>query len=160
MTPYFLYFLYLIWWTHFTRSTCSMYCRLSVNNYVYPSIFLHIHGHGVYLTLSCSIMKRKFKQWWSTIPPISTKQAFTSDLNTLNMKKRLVTMIYDVRNPGPGLWQVHIVGGLYHLMGSPPSPFDNWISNCNTYIYMYNKQTKRNCCKLLFQIYFRSTYVI
>jgi len=26
-------------------------------------------------------MKRKFKQWWSSIPPISTKQTITSHLN-------------------------------------------------------------------------------
>ena len=25
-------------------------------------------------------MKRKFKQWWSTIPPISTKQTILSEL--------------------------------------------------------------------------------
>jgi hypothetical protein len=31
-----------------------------------------------------AIMKRKFKRWWSTIPPISTKQKFTSYLNSLN----------------------------------------------------------------------------
>jgi len=26
-------------------------------------------------------MKRKFKQWWSSIPPISTKRTTTSHLN-------------------------------------------------------------------------------
>ena len=34
------------------------------------------------------IMKRKFKQWWSSIPPILTKQTITSHLNrtyVLNM---------------------------------------------------------------------------
>jgi len=31
-------------------------------------------------------MKRKFKQWWSTIPSISTKQTITSHLNSLNTK--------------------------------------------------------------------------
>jgi len=28
--------------------------------------------------------KRMFKQWWSTTPPISTKQTTTSHLNSLN----------------------------------------------------------------------------
>jgi len=32
-------------------------------------------------------MKRKFKQWWSTIPPISTKWTIISHLNSLNIKK-------------------------------------------------------------------------
>ena len=30
--------------------------------------------------------KRKIKQWWSTIPPISTKQTTTPHLKPLNMK--------------------------------------------------------------------------
>jgi hypothetical protein len=34
------------------------------------------------------IIKRKFKQWWSTIPPISTKRTITSNLNSLNTKKK------------------------------------------------------------------------
>jgi len=28
----------------------------------------------------------KFKQWWSTIPPISTKRTITSRLHSLNTK--------------------------------------------------------------------------
>ena len=32
-------------------------------------------------------MKRKFKQWWSTIPSTSTKQTITSHLNLLSTKK-------------------------------------------------------------------------
>jgi hypothetical protein len=35
------------------------------------------------------IMKRKFNQWWSTIPPISTKRTITSHFNSLNSKKGL-----------------------------------------------------------------------
>jgi hypothetical protein len=45
-------------------------------------------------------MERKFKQWSSTITPISTKRAITSHLNSLNTKK---TTTYDVGNPGPSL---------------------------------------------------------
>ena len=30
------------------------------------------------------IMKEKIKEWWSSIPPISTKQTSTSHLNSLN----------------------------------------------------------------------------
>ena len=73
------------------------------------------------------IMKWKFKQWWSTLPPISTKQTITSKQwwstkQTITSKqwwstipplstKWIVehknnTMTYDVWNPGPGLTQV------------------------------------------------------
>ena len=44
--------------------------------------------------------KRKLKQWWSSIPPLST--TWTSHLNSLHTKK---TMTYDIGNPSPGLGQ-------------------------------------------------------
>ena len=44
-------------------------------------------------------MKRKFKQWWSTIPPILTKRTITYHLNSLNTKKKPTT--YDFGKPGP-----------------------------------------------------------
>jgi hypothetical protein len=60
--------------------------------------------------------KRKFKQRWSSIPPISTKQTIISRLNSWNIKK---TMTYDVVNPGPGLGQAQKCGvELNKLMGS------------------------------------------
>jgi len=36
---------------------------------------------------SSYFMKRKLKQWWSTIPPISTKRTSISNLKSLNMKR-------------------------------------------------------------------------
>jgi hypothetical protein len=54
-------------------------------------------------------MKRKIKQWWSIIPPISTKQTITSVPNSLNTK---MTTIYDVGNSYPGLVQNTNVAGL------------------------------------------------
>ena len=48
------------------------------------------------------IVKRKLKQWWSTIQQISTKWTIASYLKSLNIKK---TTTYDVGNPGPGLVQ-------------------------------------------------------
>jgi hypothetical protein len=48
-------------------------------------------------------MKGKFKQWWSIIPPRSTKQTITSHRNWLNTKKGTTT--YGVGNSGPGLGQ-------------------------------------------------------
>jgi hypothetical protein len=61
-------------------------------------------------------MKRKFKQWWLTIPTISTKWRIASHLNSLNTKK---TMTDDVVNPGPGLGQAQKVVELNRLMGHP-----------------------------------------
>jgi hypothetical protein len=46
-----------------------------------------------------NINKRKYKQRWSTIPPISTKQTTSSHLKPLNIKQ---TMTHDVGNPSPG----------------------------------------------------------
>jgi hypothetical protein len=45
-------------------------------------------------------MKRKVKQRWSTIPPISTKRTITFHLNSLYTKKTTS----DGGNPGPGLF--------------------------------------------------------
>jgi hypothetical protein len=47
-----------------------------------------------------AIMKRKVKQRWSTIPPISTKRTITFHLNSLYTKKTTS----DGGNPGPGLF--------------------------------------------------------
>jgi hypothetical protein len=46
------------------------------------------------------IIQRKFKQCWSTFPPISTKQTTTFYLKSLNTKK---ITTYDDGNPSPGL---------------------------------------------------------
>jgi len=46
-------------------------------------------------------MKRKFKQCWSTIPPVSTKQTITSRIKSLNIKKD-----HDVGNPGTKICHV------------------------------------------------------
>jgi hypothetical protein len=42
----------------------------------------------------------KFKQWWQTILPISTKRIITFHLKLFNTKR---TTTYDVGNLGPGL---------------------------------------------------------
>ena len=47
-------------------------------------------------------IKRNFKQWWSTILPISTKHTITSHLKWLNKKEH---MIYDFENTVPGFVQ-------------------------------------------------------
>ena len=52
-------------------------------------------------------MKRKFKQSWSTIPPISTKQTITSQLNSLSTKKNTARCNI---NPDPCLGQAQKYG--------------------------------------------------
>jgi len=49
------------------------------------------------------ILKRKFEQWWSAIPPISAKQTITSQLNCL-----LVLHFYSVKS----IWGTSL-GGIY-----------------------------------------------
>ena len=47
------------------------------------------------------IMKWKFKQWWSTIPPISTKWTTTSHLKPLNTRTILT---YGIWNQGKNMY--------------------------------------------------------
>jgi hypothetical protein len=56
-------------------------------------------------------MKRKFKQCWSTIPPVSTKQTITSRIKSLNIKKD-----HGVGNPGPDLGPAQVLLILLELL--------------------------------------------
>ena len=75
------------------------------------------------------LMKRKFKQWWSTIPPISTKPTIISPLHLLNTKKD-----HDIWRSKFRSWLgtgTQNVAGLNWIMESQFSPLNDWISNCN-----------------------------
>jgi len=63
-------------------------------------------------------MKREFKQWWSTIPPISRKRTITSDLYSLNRRE---TATCDVGNPRPGLGQTQKCGRIKPVDTIPTS---------------------------------------
>jgi len=65
-------------------------------------------------------MKRMFKQWWSSIPPISTKRTITTQLNWTHRTQKY----HDI-------WRGKSRSCHSHL--------HNWISNGNTYI---NKRWK------------------
>ena len=55
-------------------------------------------------------MKRKFKQQWTAIPPISTKRTITSHLKSLNIKRSMEIHVL--------AWTRHKnVAGLNWLMG-------------------------------------------
>jgi hypothetical protein len=65
--------------------------------------FVDIGGMELILLTSFhKVEKKVLKQWWSTIPPIWTKQ--TTPLTSNHRKKHTV---YGVGNPGPGLGQAN-----------------------------------------------------
>ena len=59
--------------------------------------------------LKTSDINRNYKQWLSTIPPVSTKRTITAHILPLNTKN---TTTYDVSNPDPGLGQTQKCGGV------------------------------------------------
>jgi len=65
-----------------------------------------------------------------------TNNHLSSYLNSLNTKKATT---YDVGNLSPDLGQAQPCGGIKPVNGNTTPPFENWISNCNTY-----KQTIKN----------------
>jgi len=58
------------------------------------------HNTLYFQRIKIKILKRKFKQWWSTISPVSTKRTITSIFITHWTQK---TTQYDVGNILPGL---------------------------------------------------------
>jgi hypothetical protein len=67
------------------------------------------------LTNNIYIMKRKFKELWSTNSPISTKQTITSR-SSINTKK---TTTYDNGNLSPCLGQAQTCGKVKLVKGIP-----------------------------------------
>jgi len=65
-----------------------------------------------------SNMKWKYKQWWTTIQPISTTRTITSHFHSLNTTKN-TTYLYHVGNPIPVLGQVQHCGGVQPVNGFP-----------------------------------------
>ena len=84
---------------------------------------------------SSFVMKRKYKQWWSTIQPISRKQTFTSHLYSQNTKNTT----YDVGNQGPGLGQAQTCGRVKPFNAIPTIPLFFMIFNLMTKGYFYIK---------------------
>ena len=90
-------------------------------------------------------MKRKIKQLWSIIPTITTittittKRTITSE-TSLTEHKNTWHMTLEIQVHA---WDRHTnVVGVKPVNEFPTSTLDNWISNGNTYIYIYiYKQT-------------------
>jgi hypothetical protein len=63
------------------------------------------------------IMRSKFKQWWSSIPPMSTKQTITSHLNWTHWTQK--RQWHDVGNPSPDVGQAQKCGRVKSVNGIP-----------------------------------------
>jgi len=58
------------------------------------------------------IMKKNIRQWWSTIQIYpQNEQSFHTSINW-DHDDHKKTMIYDVRNQGPGFGQAQMCGGV------------------------------------------------
>ena len=63
-------------------------------------------------------MKRKSKQWWPTMPSISTKQTITSHIKPMNIKNTTS----DDGNPGHDLGRAQKCDGVKPINGNPNCP--------------------------------------
>jgi hypothetical protein len=73
---------------------------------------------GDYLSVILfDVMNRKFKQWWSSIPPISTKR--TNNLSPQLKIKKTTTYRCDVGNQSSALRQAQQCGGIKAVNGIP-----------------------------------------
>ena len=67
------------------------------------------HSYFFYIcTLLNRTIYKRFKQWWATIPPISSKRTIISHLHSPNTRQ---TTTYDVGNPGPDLGRTNKCDG-------------------------------------------------
>ena len=103
------------------------------------------------LIMSLYIMKRKFKQWWSAIPPISTKWTFTARLKSLNTKKLwhlpidVQVLARDRYNKLTVIIMTRIVFGIFSLPYPETFKFDKiQISTCSVYS-CFITWCKNNC---------------
>ena len=72
---------------------------------------------GLRIVIESSFIKRKIKQWWSTIKPISTNRTLISPQVTEHKQNNITT--YNVWNLYFGLGQVQAHGGLKMSNGIP-----------------------------------------
>jgi len=75
-------------------------------------------------------MKRRFKQCWSTILPISTIETIISHLKSLNIKN---TPTYGIGDPDPDFGQAQICGRFKLVNEIPTLPllcmYTNYLSS-------------------------------
>jgi len=78
------------------------------------------------------IRKRKFKKWWSTITPISTKRTITSYPKSLNIKSDHDIWCWKSRF---WLWAGKICKGVKPSYKISKPSLGNWIFNDKTYTH-------------------------
>ena len=61
-------------------------CNLNFTPWAHAILHLLSACLVLFVNLFVIIMKRKLKQWWSSMPPISTNRTITSQLNSLNIQ--------------------------------------------------------------------------
>jgi hypothetical protein len=62
-----------------------------------PGIKVYVYNSLNFATFPCPLMKRMFKQGWSTIPPISTNQTISSHLKLNELKIKLLRLTSDIQ---------------------------------------------------------------
>ena len=95
-TTYIQYTEYKRWIINFNDSSFKDEICIHVQDtymYIYSYMYYDMEYNCTDLLHTCTCtcilktMKRNFKQWWTTIPPISTKRTITSHLKSVNIKK-------------------------------------------------------------------------
>ena len=97
-TTYIQYTEYKRWIINFNDSSFKDEICIHVQDtymYIYSYMYYDMEYNCTDLLHTCTCtcilktMKRNFKQWWTTIPPISTKRTITSHLKSVNIKKTM-----------------------------------------------------------------------
>ena len=96
---------------------------------------------GIMITFQIVIMKRKFKQWWSTIPPISTKWTITSHLKHTKspLIRRWISRSWFRIGTNMGGWTSKWdLNPPFLIIGSPMAIHCTYINNQYKTIYLQN----------------------
>ena len=102
--------------------------------FLWESLFFFklINIANKYLRISQRVlMKRNFKQRWSTIPPMSTKRTIAFHLNSLKTK---MNMTNDVGHQGRSLGQAQKCGGVKLVNAIPTLPLLITVSTTTIHI--------------------------
>ena len=88
------------------------------------------------------ITKRKLKQWWSTIPPIPTKQTITPHLKSFNIKKMMTYMMF---------WKSKSLLGTGTKCGRLNQSMGSWCLKllCSIFVFTIQKGSDYNYWYLL-----------
>jgi hypothetical protein len=81
------------------------------SKYFYEEKYIHLYYYNIYIykqTISnWYIMKRKFKHWWSLIPPMSTKRTITAYPHWTLLHTKKTTSYMTLKIQVPLVWDGH-----------------------------------------------------